>query len=212
MPSKILAPVTIVLFNAVPLLGVLQWGWRSFDIIYLYWMENIIIGLFTVLRLTVRRYSGAYDIKGTAFLVPFFIVHYGLFCTVHGLFVVNMFGNEALDNNGLFTAYAAAPQLMTSDYLWFAALAFCGLHLFEWLQDSFERGWGPDDIRKTMMSPYRRIMVLHVTIFASGFALGAMSEPLAGLVLLVAVKTGFDLHHLKMHEKAGSHHPTTSTE
>ena len=48
-----------------------------------------------------------------------------------------------------------------------------------------------------MVAPYRRIVVLHITIIASGFLLGALEEPVAGLVLLVVLKTLFDLWHLE---------------
>lgn len=32
--------VALVGFNLVPLTGVLSWGWQSFDLIFLYWMET----------------------------------------------------------------------------------------------------------------------------------------------------------------------------
>jgi hypothetical protein len=44
-----------------------------------------------------------------------------------------------------------------------------------------------------MSAPYRRIIVLHTTIIGSGFALQSMNEPLVGLLLLITIKTAFDL-------------------
>jgi hypothetical protein len=38
-------------------------------------------------------------------------------------------------------------------------------------------------------------VVLHLTIIGSGFALSALHEPVVGLVLLVVLKTAFDLWH-----------------
>jgi hypothetical protein len=43
-------------------------------------------------------------------------------------------------------------------------------------------------------------VVLHVTILASGFALGALEEPVAGLIILVVLKTVFDIYHWKQDE------------
>lgn len=50
------AAAALVAANAVPLLGVAFWGWRTFDLLLLYWLENVAIGAFTLLRMvTVAR-------------------------------------------------------------------------------------------------------------------------------------------------------------
>lgn len=49
-----LAISTLLALNAVPLIGVLQFNWASFDLIFLYWLENLVIGGFVVLRMLVR--------------------------------------------------------------------------------------------------------------------------------------------------------------
>jgi len=51
------------------------------------------------------------------------------------------------------------------------------------------RGNGSDGIKDLMVAPYRRIIVLHLAIIASGFVLSAMNEPLAGLLILIVFKT-----------------------
>jgi hypothetical protein len=54
-----------------------------------------------------------------------------------------------------------------------------------------------------MGEPYSRVVVLHVTILASGFLIEILGTPLAALVLLVVLKTAIDLRaHLKEHCKA----------
>lgn len=47
-------------------------------------------------------------------------------------------------------------------------------------------------------------MVLHITIFDSGFALGVLNEHLTGLLLLIAFKTAMGIYHLDIDEKATS--------
>jgi len=44
-------------------------------------------------------------------------------------------------------------------------------------------------------------MILHITIIASGFALGALNEPLPGLILLIVFKTGMDIYHWNKDEQ-----------
>ena len=48
-----------------------------------------------------------------------------------------------------------------------------------------------------MFAPYRRIVVLHITIIGSGFLFMELGEPIAALLLMVALKTSFDVYHLR---------------
>ncbi|MES1203719.1 MAG: DUF6498-containing protein, partial [Pseudomonadota bacterium] len=40
-----------VLVNAIPVFGVLFGGWSAFALMLLYWLENVIIGVFNVARM-----------------------------------------------------------------------------------------------------------------------------------------------------------------
>jgi hypothetical protein len=43
--------VTLIVANLVPLIGVLFWDWDAFEIVALYWTENVVIGLINVLKM-----------------------------------------------------------------------------------------------------------------------------------------------------------------
>ncbi len=60
---------------------------------------------------------------------------------------------------------------------------------------SEEQGLGSEGAAVLMVSPYRRIVVLHLTILCGGFALMALDEPTVGLILLIAIKTVADVMH-----------------
>ncbi|MDH3417747.1 MAG: DUF6498-containing protein, partial [Gammaproteobacteria bacterium] len=45
--------IVLIVANLVPLFGVLFLGWRVFDVIILYWAENVVIGVINVLRMIV---------------------------------------------------------------------------------------------------------------------------------------------------------------
>ncbi|MGI9247995.1 MAG: DUF6498-containing protein, partial [Woeseiaceae bacterium] len=47
--------IALVLANLVPLAGVLLFDWQVFDVLMLYWAENVIIGVINVLRMGVCR-------------------------------------------------------------------------------------------------------------------------------------------------------------
>jgi len=192
----------LIFFNAIPIYGVLIWQWNSFDIIFLYWFENIIIGLFTVIRFIVRPFSHPVELIFPLFMAPFFTFHYGAFCYGHGTFLINMFGKDALGEMAkLGIPDVILPVIETRQLFWPIAALFA-FQLLDWVRDTMERGLGSDNIKVLMIAPYRRIIVLHITIIASGFALAAIDQPTIGLLLLIAFKTGFDIYHWDKDEKA----------
>ena len=187
----------LIALNALPIYGVINWGWQSFDLIFLYWLENLIIGAFTILRMLVRPYRHSIDLVLPLFFVPFFTVHYGIFCLVHGAFIFSLFGPDSFTSGGLTGPLLNIwPVLHHNNLLW-AAASLLLLQLFDLLRDIRLHGLEFASGRDLMVAPYRRIFVLHITILASGFALAALDEPMAGLILLVVLKTVFDIYHWK---------------
>jgi hypothetical protein len=192
----------LILLNAVPIYGVFQWHWQSFDLIFLYWLENVIIGGFMILRILVRRYSHPVELAMPLFLAPFFTVHFGMFCYVHGTFVIALFGKGlSSDLAGMDIPEIILP-LIRSHHLFWPVLALFIFQLMDWIREISERGFGSDGIKDLTTAPYRRIVVLHITILASGFALGALNEPVIGLLILIAFKTGMDIYHWNKDEKS----------
>jgi Family of unknown function (DUF6498) len=103
LPRQTLSVVFLVAVNTVPLVGVVFFDWSLFSIVFLYWIENGIVGFFNVLKMawasspvsTPPRFTingGPVGHRGKAFLIAFFIFHYGLFWVVHGVFVIVFFG------------------------------------------------------------------------------------------------------------------------
>lgn len=180
-----------MLLNAVPLYGVLRLGWQSFDVIFLYWIENLLIGFFALLRIVVRPYRHPLELVLQLLLAPFFTFHYGMFCWVHGSFVISLFGPASLRSAALEDAMFAALQ---TPFVSWSVSALLMLRLLDWIGDVRLHGLGGEGVKALMFGPYRRIFVLHLTIILSGFALGALDEPTVGLVLLVVLKTAFDVH------------------
>jgi hypothetical protein len=198
------SPVGLALLiglNLIPLVGVLNWGWQSFDLIFLYWMENLVIGVFTFARMVARPYGHALDLIFPLFLAPFFAFHYGMFCWGHGTFVISLFGPEAWSG---FELLPAIMTMLAAPTMLFALVALALIQAMDWIRDVKAKGFGADGVKDLMMKPYRRIVVLHVSIIATGFALAALEEPLAGLIILVVVKTVSDVHHWRKDEAAES--------
>ncbi|HEX5013490.1 MAG TPA: DUF6498-containing protein [Candidatus Limnocylindrales bacterium] len=76
--------VGLLIANAIPLVGVLFFGWSLITILVLYWLENCIVGLWNVPRIALARgldpvnnvVTQAQNTK--AFIIPFFFIHYGM--------------------------------------------------------------------------------------------------------------------------------------
>lgn len=185
----------LVLLNAAPVYGVLYWDWHSFDLIFLYWLENLIIGLFTIFRFLIRRYYHPVEAAFPLILAPFFAFHYGMFCYGHGIFIISMFGDGLPGGLSEMDIPEIILPVIESRHLFWPVLALSCYQLLDWLRDSSERGLGSDNLRDLMTAPYRRIVVLHITIIASGFALGMLNEPMLGLFILIFFKTWFDIYH-----------------
>lgn len=148
------------------------------------------IGAFTLGRMLIRPYGHPIELIFPLFLAPFFVLHYGAFCWGHGSFLFSLFGPAAIAKQPLFESslqMLATPAMLA---------AFSGLvisQLINWGRDIRARGLGADSVMDLMTKPYRRIVVLHITIIASGFALEAMNQSMVGLFLLVLLKIASDI-------------------
>lgn len=186
--------------NLVPLFGVLFFGWDLFSIVLLYWLENGVIGFFNVFKIMLADRAGT---QGAAFYVPFFVMHYGLFWLVHGVFVVVLFGFLG----SVFFGDPPLPGALLDLQLAGVLVAIAALTLSH--GTSFFLNYvGHEEYRRTtpdrqMFEPYGRAVALHVTIIGGAVLSGLLGTPLISLVILVSLKTALDLlAHAREHLRA----------
>src|SRR5438094_8089324 len=86
--------LALLLANAFPIVGVLFLGWTVFPLVLLYWLENVVVGGFNVARLLLAQPREPAYWAGKLFLIPFFVVHFGMFRYVPGLLVVAFIGSK----------------------------------------------------------------------------------------------------------------------
>lgn len=195
-PAKLgLWPLIVVIaVNLVPIFGVVFWGWSAFALIFLYWMENVVIGVKTLAEMAASAIaSGTVGLVGLVFFGGFFTLHYGLFCFVHGTFVVAMFGAPALGLHMLDLAGATRALLTQEPNLLIGLASICIWQIVQlvlFIARGQARTANPLEL---MGAPYPRIIVLHLAIIFGGFLLMLLNEPVAGLVVLALVKMGFDI-------------------
>lgn len=199
-PNRRLPPSAVVLIvaNFVPIYGVAYLGWEVFPVILLFWFENVVIGFYNALKMAFASPGDIARWLGKLFMIPFFSVHYGLFCFVHGIFVVVLFGRgtvESLDNPGVGMFVGA----LTAAGVTWAALALFVSHGFSFAWNYVGKGeYRRAGLEELMTQPYARVVVLHLVLLTSAFLVMTLGLPAIGLVLLVLLKIGVDLNaHLK---------------
>lgn len=256
--------VVLVLANLVPLIGVIAWGWSAFNVVALYWMENLIVGAITVLKMLtcnpdeegirslldrVRKRaqqvaskgggsgaisSGSGDgqrerqieeqleqwknLSGKAgcmnhgsklFFIPFFTFHYGLFCAVHGVFVLVLLGGDkplsaggGMSGGPIEGARTLVDQVLGGGGFWFV-LVLLGSHLFSFFVNYIGKGeYKKTVVPQLMGAPYPRIVVLHIAILFGAFLIMALGSSLFLVILLVVGKILIDLGlHIRSHKK-----------
>jgi predicted permease len=77
--------------NLIPFAGVFFFGWDVSFIVLLYWLENLIVGFYNILKMATVKTTAKAAMLHKLFVIPFFCIHYGGFCAVHGVFLTVFF-------------------------------------------------------------------------------------------------------------------------
>lgn len=215
-PRWTLSLLALVAVNLVPLVGVFVFGWDAAVIVLLYWTENLVIGAYNILRLALVRTPAPLLHVGKLFAIPFFALHFGGFCAVHGLFLMAFFklggGPDAILSETGRTGFLVFFDLLASVFrgLWRSPPAgfrwlVVGLlvsHGISFVQNYLLGGEREIlTIGKLMSQPYKRIVVLHIAILAGGVPVLLLDSPVALLVILVFLKIALDVVlHTREHD------------
>lgn len=193
---KIQPVTTIVLANLATLLAALIQGWGMGQLLWPFWAQSVIIGLYAMRRLA--RAAGR-DLRYPLF----FLVHYGGFHCCYA-FLLLMLGRGA-DAQGFVPVNnensGEVMQLYVGTQGPLDVVLYLGLAVAFWLghRASFRQHVDADlagspEPGKLMMLPYLRIVPMHLTLIF-GVLLGG-----AGTVMFfMLLKTAADvaLHHLE---------------
>ena len=99
---------TLLIANVLPLFGVLFLGWKIFPLLVLFWLENVVVGVFNVFKMLVASPTSPGQWVAKLGMIPFFCFHYGMFTLVHGIFVFVLFGGVLMDSPNFPTPVVVA--------------------------------------------------------------------------------------------------------
>ncbi len=173
-------------------------NWDIWAIIAGYWVQSMIIGFFTVLKIIFYKENKPMGkMNQLVWKLPisgFFIMHYGIFHLGYGIFliVIAAFEPASIVERILDLALVAA--------LFFANHAYSFYKNYMQEPSDFKKF---DNVLKFMWQPYARIIPMHATIIAAVFAFTYMNGlPKSILLLFLALKTVADLLlHAREHKQ-----------
>jgi hypothetical protein len=178
----------------LPIFAIFLFGWGATPLVALYWLENLVIGVFAAARiagsgLAMMKQGKSEGALGVFFLAPFFCLHYGFFCWGHGIFIATFADPEwGLTGPAGLIGWALGSGPGIAVFL--AAIFAANLAVF--VVDFIGRGeidrTGPGE---EMGAPYGRIFTLHIAIILGAmFAFGS-DDPLMGVLLLILIRVAF---------------------
>jgi hypothetical protein len=172
--------IAILVSNLLPVFGILYLHWSMGSVMVLYWVENVIVGLFTILKIAFARAqigSGT----GKLAIIVFFCLHFGGFCLGHGIIIAGLF---------LPRLYRSWNWQSLLAELWVPILGMVISYGISFVQHYLRGGiYKRASLTKLMFEPYPRIVPLHFGIILGGFVCFAFGSPIWFVLMLIAFKT-----------------------
>ncbi len=185
--------ISLIISNLIPIVGVIFWQWNITDIIFLYWIETLVMGVLNIPK--IKKAQGLpendqkKDIKINGVdinqfnkkgLIRFFLFTYIIFNIMHFILILVIFG---LPSMTLYSILIASLSIFISHYISYKT-NFIGKN--EYLNISPAR---------VALQPESRILIVTLVVMLGGF----FTQKLFGgnfmaLIILVTLKILVDLY------------------
>ncbi len=195
---------TVVIFNLIPLLGVVFFRWSIKQVLLVYWLETALFVLAQPIRGLARR---GWRTIGQQLAVT---AHACVFTGAHAFFLLSMLYGiqwDEADQDGL--SWSAPTRGAPGQWLDQAladiplaaivmvAIVSCvslgsqlpGLRRARRADMAAGRNSGDIDTR----SLYGPVVIMHVSVIFGGFVILSLNSPIGLLLLLITLKIGYDL-------------------
>jgi len=216
--------VFLIASMCVTLFGVSVLGWSLLTVILLYWIENLIIGIWQVVKIiSVKPTDGVpwkLAIFGKIFIAGFFCLHYGGFCGGHGLFILALVPSGGVQNDVgeimqdafepfgpwvfltmLWAVLKHAWSLLPQAAFLTVLIMFVSRGIETWRTFFASGEWRHRKGNDLMSEPYKHIVVIHIAIIFCGFLVMTLGNAMPLLLGIVLGKAGIDLRTIWAKQK-----------
>lgn len=177
-----LSLASLLISNIIVILLAIVQKWDISTVLWVYWMQSIIIGFFQFLRILslknfstenfkINNQSVSPTTQTKTFTAFFFLFHYGFFHFIYAIFLFNFFTKQPVDLT----------------FLSLGGLIFFLNHFFSYQHNKIIDEQKVQNIGTLMFSPYARIIPMHLIIIF-GAILGQTT-----LIIFLLLKTIIDL-------------------
>ncbi|MCB0456673.1 MAG: DUF6498-containing protein [Flavobacteriaceae bacterium] len=196
--------------NALLALVLLLFGAADpLSIVFAYFLETIIIGLFHCIKLWMVNTYGKESPnthkmpKSSIGIVLFFLVHYGMFVGIQSIFVFAFFQSSLpqikepfhiIENYGTVIHLEGMPILIASFFV--SNLKY--FYTSFWQNNQYKE-YSPSGL---FFRPYVRIIIQQVVVILAGFFFIIFSEGFAAAILLIIFRLVVDLAIVGIHRDA----------
>lgn len=175
--------ITLLVSNIIVIFLAIVQKWDVSEVLWVYWMQSVIIGFFQFLRiLSLRNFSTenftinnkpVLPTNGTKiFTAFFFLFHYGFFHLIYAILIFNFF---------------IPGQPFDFTYIFLGGFIFFINHSFSYFHNRIKEAQKIQNLGQLMFSPYLRIIPMHlIIIFGTFFGQ-------ASLTIFLTLKTLADL-------------------
>ena len=190
--------ISLVFVNLLPILGAIFLGWDINTLLLIYWSENVVVGIFTVLKMLKvenifdknNKYkievikpqtdpANEKDRKGS--YLGAFLFTYGIFCLIHGIILLTIASESSLNIFGLFL------NVVISFVLLFIS------HLVSYKTNYIDKEeYKNTSVVELFIRSFKRIFIIQFTMVILFFALRG-TDNFVGVTLMVIIKIIADL-------------------
>ncbi len=196
----------LLLTNLLLIVLAIALHWNVGELMLLFWIENIIIGFYGILRIIFFQGRPGEDeieinqhqmkkqqLKGI--LVPFFILHFGFFCFIHASFIEAFFGGEFIGKPNHLLSWQSIWSLKFGIFAIFFSYGvdFIARYILKKERETVS-------FQELLIGPYRRIFVIQILLMAAGilFILFLSKVPaFVYIVLFFGMRAFVELHQQK---------------
>ena len=200
--ARMVAVGIVLVTNAIPIYGVQRLGWSATNVLVMYWLENLLVAVFTCLRVALHRGltrkrghwrsgqlgSSSNGRLSKAGLLGEYATVAFVFTFAHGVFVAAIALLLASKHPGdplwrfSWVAFRQGAQMLSLVLAagFVADLPGLRARTFAWIKDVVQQRMG-------------RVLILHLTIILGMAAMAATDSPLGLLYVLIGLKALWDL-------------------